>query len=259
MAGSPSWVRRFAPPCNSMAAASQADSDATGPSPGEATRACAARPRVRRDRRPPTDQTPATASGHALREACQLACVAARAACTRTSLRVELCQRFVQPEVLGQHPDAALEVGVRIAAEVAVFRRPGRDRSRRSARRTRRRRRVLRPATACRRGKTRVFAHRPSSTLPGSNCISSRRVSTFQRRTVWSLLPDARVRPSGENTTAWTALECPLSVSRSFPVATSHNCTFPRRLARARVLPSGEKATSSTLARVPDRHLRKCS
>ncbi len=68
----------------------QADSDATGPSPGEAARACAARPRVLWDRRPPTDQTPRRPPATPAATACQLACVAARAAGTRWSFASSL-------------------------------------------------------------------------------------------------------------------------------------------------------------------------
>ena len=55
------------------------------------------------------------------------------------------------------------------------------------------------------------------------------------------------MRPSGENATAWTAFECPLRDSSSFPVGTSQTWTLPPRLAMVKVLPSGDKATSSTI------------
>ena len=91
-----------------------------GPSPGAITRACAARPRSAGSAASNRSNA-AAASGHARREACQLARVAARAAWTPHILRVELCQRLVQPEVLGQHADAAREVGVRLQQQSQFF------------------------------------------------------------------------------------------------------------------------------------------
>src|ERR1044071_10431727 len=73
--------------------------------------------------------------------------------------------------------------------------------------------------------------------------------------TVLSSLPEARVRPSGENATDLRGSACPLSVMISVWLCTSHSFTVLSALAEARVRPSGEKATDHTPALCPSRVL----
>ena len=75
-----------------------------------------------------------------------------------------------------------------------------------------------------------------------------------QSLTVPSLIPAARVAPSGENDILEILSVCPCNVVRVFPVSTSHKVTFPdvppKRStdAEASVAPSGENAIDPALS-----------
>ena len=68
----------------------------------------------------------------------------------------------------------------------------------------------------------------------------SRPVFTSQSRAVWSRLPVARVRPSGEKAMDRMPSACPRSTLSSRPVCASQRQAVPSRLPVARILPSGE-------------------
>ena len=87
---------------------------------------------------------------------------------------------------------------------------------------------------------------RPRSKSPVSRIISWAVVATFQSRSVPSAPLDARVRPSEENATRHTRLECPASVACRAPVSVSHSEIVLAKFAVASRRPSGEKATSSS-------------
>ena len=63
--------------------------------------------------------------------------------------------------------------------------------------------------------------------------------------------PEARVAPSGENATEFTAPVCPSSVATPVRVATSHSLSVPPSDPEARVAPSGENATEFTAPECP--------
>src|SRR4051812_41959743 len=68
---------------------------------------------------------------------------------------------------------------------------------------------------------------------------------TSQSLIVLSPLPEARVLPSGLNTTDLTESVCPLRVASSLP-STSSNLMLLLLVPKARVLPSGLNATEYT-------------
>ena len=140
--GNPIQRRGVLRPLPAAVAATSADSAATGPSPGEASRECEPGLGCRGSAAIKRSYA-ATASGHAWREACQFACAAARAARTR---RLS-CRAWPTPRAAGgSRTTSGSDCGSRHwnGAGLAISWRPGRDRSRRSAPRTRGRlRRVL--------------------------------------------------------------------------------------------------------------------
>jgi hypothetical protein len=69
--------------------------------------------------------------------------------------------------------------------------------------------------------------------------------------TALSLLPDARVRPSGLKATELIQRVCPVRIRSSQPVATSQSWTVPSAPPDARVRPSGLKATEVTISECP--------
>jgi hypothetical protein len=72
-----------------------------------------------------------------------------------------------------------------------------------------------------------------------------------QSLTVISSDPDARVWPSGENATAQTIFEWPMSVQRVTPVVESQSLIILSSDPDARVSPSGENATALTSSEWP--------
>ena len=78
---------------------------------------------------------------------------------------------------------------------------------------------------------------------PGSETIA-RREARSQSFMVWSLLPEARSFPSGENASDWTSDLCPRSAPTCRRVVTSHRFTVPSALPVASARPSGENATA---------------
>src|SRR4051812_20828233 len=64
--------------------------------------------------------------------------------------------------------------------------------------------------------------------------------------TVWSLLAEASVLPSGLHATDHTSPVCPLRVANSLPVAAPHSFAVWSLPAEARVLPSGLHVTEFT-------------
>jgi hypothetical protein len=70
--------------------------------------------------------------------------------------------------------------------------------------------------------------------------FTSSSVSVRQSLTVPSVVPDAKVLPSGENATDATSEACPLKVTCSLPVAAPRSFTVPSQLDEARVLVLGE-------------------
>ena len=71
-------------------------------------------------------------------------------------------------------------------------------------------------------------------------------VSTFHRRIVSSVDPEANSLPSGENATDQTQPVCPLNTCISVPVSTFHRRIVLSRDPEANSLPSGENATDWT-------------
>jgi len=77
--------------------------------------------------------------------------------------------------------------------------------------------------------------------------------ATFHRRMVQSMLPEARVRPSGLNATLFTEAEWPIRVLTSLPLATSHSLIVLSTQPDAIVCPFGLNATLITLAEWPSK------
>ncbi len=75
----------------------------------------------------------------------------------------------------------------------------------------------------------------------------------FQTLVVQSRDEEATNRPSGENATATTDLECPLIVPQAAPVFVSESRTVRSSAAEARQRPSGENATALTEAVWPSK------
>src|SRR4051794_32464754 len=75
-------------------------------------------------------------------------------------------------------------------------------------------------------------------------------MATFHNLTVWSALPDASVRESGEKAKDVPLWPCPRNVARSIPVFASRSFTVLSGPRQAKVVQSGDRAPASVTASV---------